>query len=124
MPKKPLKPCSKLGCSELTRERFCFKHQSEEAEIKKRNNKNYDENVRYKKDKRYAEFYQSMDWKRIKKQALVRDHGLCQRCLDNKKIVTADVVHHKVPIKSDWSRRLDINNLVCWCHKCHNAFDH
>jgi 5-methylcytosine-specific restriction enzyme A len=75
---------------------------------------------KYKRDKQSTEFYKSKSWKQLRDAAFNRDHGLCQRCLKAGDIVPADVVHHIVEIKTDWNKRLDINNLESICHSCHN----
>lgn len=124
MARKKLKPCSKFGCNNLTRERYCENHIQLEEEARAAQDKFYDENIRNKKDIKYKIFYHSKEWKMARLRRLSIDNGLCQQCLSNKHIVKADVVHHKVPIKADWSKRLDIDNLISWCHNCHNADDH
>ncbi|PAE58568.1 HNH endonuclease, partial [Bacillus licheniformis] len=32
----------------------------------------------------------------------------------------ADMVHHIVEVKQDWSKRLDLSNLESLCNACHN----
>ena len=126
MPPRPLRPCRKMNCTALTRDEmgYCDKHKVEYLEILKKQkverDKRYDENVRKTRDKKYHEFYKSDEWERVKKAILVRDKGLCQWCYKQGKLKSADVVHHIVELKQDWSRRLDPSNLVSLCHECHN----
>ncbi|MDO6448097.1 HNH endonuclease [Oceanobacillus profundus] len=35
-------------------------------------------------------------------------------------MTTAEEVDHIIPVKVDWSLRLDINNCQPLCHDCHN----
>lgn len=128
MPQRPLKPCKKPGCTNLTRnkEGYCDVHLAEYIEqqkkLKAERDKRYDKQVRKTRDKKYWEFYKSNEWERVKTQAYIRDKGLCQWCWQKGIIRTADVVHHIVPIKEDWSKRFDLNNLVSLCHECHNEW--
>ncbi|WP_205598719.1 HNH endonuclease [Clostridium niameyense] len=86
-------------------------------------NKKYDKNVRNKRDKTYARFYRSKEWKKLRECRFTMDHGLCQECLRNNRITAADIVHHKKEIKTKdgWNKRLDIYGLESLCYKCHNA---
>lgn len=118
---KPRRPCSKPGCRNLTRERFCEDHAHIAEQQRKERNRYYD---RYKRDKRAAAFYKSVAWRRLREQALMRNHGLCQECLKTQKITPASMVHHKVPIKVDWSLRLRLDNLISLCDSCHSKIDH
>ncbi|KHO62681.1 HNH endonuclease [Thermoanaerobacter sp. YS13] len=126
MPQRPLRPCRKAGCANLTRDKtgYCEVHKQEYLDYLKRlkaeRDRRYDEQVRKTRDRQYYEFYKSDEWERVKTQALIRDKGLCQLCLKKGIIKTADVVHHIVPLKEDWSKRFDLDNLVSLCHECHN----
>lgn len=117
MPAKSLKPCSKGGCNALTRERYCGDHLVVEEAQARESNKQYDSK---KRDKCSQEFYRSKAWKELRNLAFNRDKGLCQSCLKQEHYRTADVVHHIIEIKSDWEKRLELNNLESICHKCHN----
>lgn len=126
IPNKPLRPCNKIGCNEITKNGLCPKHEEERKEKRKEHIKNnrskYDK--RYDQEKRNEKsksFYNSRDWKRVRKAVLVRDNYLCQYCLRDKKISKADVVDHVIPLLIDWSLRLDESNLNCLCHTCHNS---
>lgn len=117
MPLKSLRPCAKTNCGQLTRERYCEDHvHIIESETRERNQQ-YDSRTRDKKSK---DFYRSKAWKELRNLAFNRDNGLCQSCLKQGEYRTADVVHHIIEIKSDWEKRLDLNNLESICHKCHN----
>ncbi|MEC2595813.1 HNH endonuclease, partial [Bacillus cereus] len=49
-----------------------------------------------------------------------RDHGLCVQCRSKDIIKIGDVVDHIIPIRVDWSKRLEPSNLQTLCHACHN----
>lgn len=117
VPAKPKKPCNKPGCPELTTGRFCSQHQSEGEKQRVRADKYYDQ---YQRDKQSRGFYKSRAWQAVRLRALVRDTYLCQDCLKENRIAQADTVHHRVPIREDWSKRLDMDNLLSLCSACHN----
>jgi len=60
-------------------------------------------------------------WKRLRVQALNRDHWLCQECLRRGKITTAREVHHKLPLEEYPELGLELSNLESLCHECHEA---
>ena len=113
MPRKALHLCNKPGCFALTRERYCDKHK---VEI---NRYNYERN-----DKDYTRFYYTKEWERVRLLALQRDGYFCVRCKDKGIVKVAEMVHHKTPIKVDYSKRLDLSNLESLCEACHNKIDH
>lgn len=73
-----------------------------------------------RKPQEYDWFYRNPAWLKMRQIALSRDNGLCVRCLKNKRIVKADVVHHIVHLTQDFSKALQLDNLECLCHSCHN----
>lgn len=112
------KICPKCGCLISISEKYCLKCREEYLEEKKQTNKIYDEKYR---DKKTTKFYHSKEWNVIREQIRQRDHGLCLLCLANKKIRSMDIVHHIEEIKESYSKRLDKDNLICLCSKCHNV---
>ncbi len=113
MPNKPLHLCNKPGCSTLTRERYCANHKQEHNRYN-----------RERTDKVYTDFYKTDEWKAIRELALARANYLCVRCRLKGIYKKADMVHHIVPIKKDWSKRLNLNNLEPLCDACHNGIKH
>ncbi len=75
---------------------------------------------KYKRDKDSTAFYKSKPWCIKRREALIRDKGLCQHCLKAKRIKQAEMVDHIIPIKEDWSLRLTLSNLQSLCNACHN----
>lgn len=72
-----------------------------------------------RKDKEYQAIYRDHRWKIVRKQALLRANGLCEKCMSNGKISYVEDVHHIVPIKANILKAFDITNLICLCRKCH-----
>lgn len=89
------------------------------AEKERKENIRYYKETTYDRDKKYNKFYKSKEWIKGRQLAIVRDHALCRDCLDKDVITPYNTVHHIVPIKKDWSKRLDIDNLICLCESCH-----
>lgn len=117
MPQRPLRPCAVPMCPNLTREKYCEEHAYKAKQEEAERQRFYDTHVR---DKRIVEFYHTREWLTIRQQVLARDYYLCQECLKEKRIRRADTVHHIVPVKENWAKRLDLSNLVSLCHECHN----
>lgn len=100
MPTKPYKPCSKVGCVNLTKERYCDDH--------KQLTYNYDNNRSSSAKRGYG-----AKWRRARAYYLSQ-HPLCVWC---GKI--ALVVDHITPHKGDMSLFWDINNWQSLCTSCH-----
>lgn len=93
--------------------RYCAKHKGNA-------DKAYNREVRYNKDNiRYARFYASSQWKKLRLRKLA-EQPLCEVCLRNGNITAATIVHHKTEIKNDWTKRLDYASLESICQTCHN----
>lgn len=112
MPLRPLKQCKK--CSNLTRDisGYCDEHKHLAGEVHK-------EYKKLRNDKKEQAFYNSKSWIKAREIALARDYGLCQDCLREGKVTIADMVHHKVEVKSNWEIRLELDNLISLCNSCH-----
>lgn len=74
---------------------------------------------RYKTN--YDSFYHSGEWRAVRQRVLERDHYLCQVCKRAGHITPATTVHHITPVRVDYSKRLDPDNLETICKACHNA---
>lgn len=72
-------------------------------------------------------FYHSEAWRRVRRQALIRDAGMCQDCMERFKggismhPNRATMVHHIQPRSERPDLSLDLSNLVSLCDGCHNA---
>ena len=108
MPRKPKKPCRYPNCPELTENTYCEKHRQE---MEKQYNK-------YKRDRGAQKFYQSKEWKAVRRVKL-NNNPLCEECMRQGKYVRATMVDHIVPIKQG-GKALDIQNLQSLCNSCHS----
>ena len=123
MPLRALRPCKKVGCIQLTRDAsgYCADHLHIARE------KQSEQHARYTKsrpDKRETLFYGSGAWDKARAMAMSRDHGLCQHCVRDGRVTLADMVHHIVEIKVNWTLRLTLSNLICLCNRCHAKVSH
>ena len=64
-------------------------------------------------------FYSNRDWIFTRETVRKRDKYLCKLCESNNKISYVDTVHHIVELKEDWSKRTNLDNLICLCNRCH-----
>ncbi|WP_242316651.1 HNH endonuclease [Bacillus cereus group sp. BfR-BA-01489] len=113
MPSKPMKPCASPMCTALTKDKYCSKHQDKVQDSAR----HYDKYIRNKSSR---SFYNSRLWKDMRELMYRRDHGLCVQCRSKDIIKIGDVVDHIIPIRVDWSKRLEPTNLQTLCHACHN----
>lgn len=99
--------------------RYCEAHQGH-------SNTQYNKHVRYNdSNKKYSEFYHSTQWRNVRKVKLM-EQPLCEVCLAQGKYTNADMVHHKIELRSPngWKYRLEITNLESICYECHNKANH
>ena len=68
------------------------------------------------RDPEITAFYNSKEWRALRSYKISRDY-MCEECEGDPK--PAVDVHHVVPIREDWDRRLDITNLHSVCAACH-----
>ena len=106
MPRKPKRPCSKLGCPNLTEGRFCEQHEKEEA-------KRYE---KYDRDPAIRRRYGRV-WKRIR-DSYVKTHPFCEECLKKGVAVPVEEVHHIVPLAEGGTH--ERSNLISLCKPCHS----
>lgn len=116
MPTKPKRPCNHPGCPNLTTGKYCKDHAAKAKQERVNRHMQYD---RYQRDKQASTFYKSTQWELMRQQALVRDNGLCVRCLEDTRITFATLVDHIVPLRIAWHLRLTLPNLQSLCDRCH-----
>lgn len=115
-----VKLCAKCGEVIPQGERLCVKCKGqEEPKHTTRSQVDYDKN----RDTRVVAFRNSKEWRIARKFVMQRDEYLCQECKAKGVLAQATSVHHKVPMYADWSKRLDFENLVALCYKCHAKAD-
>ncbi|MBB5887734.1 HNH endonuclease [Lactovum miscens] len=64
-------------------------------------------------------FYQTKQWKSLRRVAIARDNGLCQYCLSRGRVRTGKIVDHIVPYEIQPSNRSNLDNLAYCCSYCH-----
>lgn len=106
MPRKPKRPCSHLGCPNLTEGRFCEEHV-------KLQNKNYE---KYERDPKTKSRY-GRAWKRIRDK-YVSLHPFCELCYEKGMLVETEEVHHKKKLSDGGTH--DRDNLIALCKSCHS----
>jgi 5-methylcytosine-specific restriction endonuclease McrA len=65
-------------------------------------------------------FYKTTAWKNKRNRILRRDKYMCQECKRYGKATPATTVHHIEQLEYKPKLKLDSNNLVSLCSKCHN----
>lgn len=90
------------------------------CECLKERHKEYD---MYSRDQRSKKFYNSSEWKQVRDMVLTFDEMDVYMFMTQRKIIMADTVHHITPLKDDWSRRLDIENLMSLNHDTHSMIE-
>lgn len=70
---------------------------------------------RWKYDKEVKAFYNSKVWKELSKIVLLENDYVCEYCGEE-----ATMTDHYIPIKRDWSKRLDRSNLKASCKRCND----
>ena len=70
-------------------------------------------------------FYRSPEWKRVRREAILRDRG-CDLGIDGRDIIDRIEIHHITPISlEDFENGtpllLDLNNLICTSPNTHKA---
>lgn len=106
MPLKPQRPCSRPGCRNLTRERFCTEHQ---ADIRQ-----YD---RYRGSS-YERGYNS-EWRAYRVWYL-QEHPICVECKRAGILEASTVVDHIIPHKGDQELFWRPSNHQALCTSCHS----
>ena len=68
--------------------------------------------------------YNNTEWRKLR-DTYIKEHPLCEDCLDKGKVVPAEDVHHiSSPFSTgeiNYGKLLDGNNLKALCKECHAA---
>jgi len=110
MASRPLKPCAKIGCKNLTTGYYCEEHKHEAKKFKRQ------------KDKQRPSASQrgyGSRWRKARRSFLLRN-PLCARCAAKGIVRQATVVDHIVPHKGDPDLFWDEKNWQPLCEECHN----
>lgn len=83
--------------------------------------KEYD---KYSRDKKSDSFYHSDEWELTRNNVLSIDKGIdVYLYMTTGKVVLADAVHHIEPLKDNWVRRCDIENLISLSNDTHSMIE-
>lgn len=105
MPRKPARP-SQPGCPNLTHQRFCEQHASQEQRRYRRFERDPEINRRY-----------GHAWRKIRDR-YIASHPLCEDCLEAGRTTPAAEVHHMLPLGHGGPH--DASNLWALCKPCHS----
>jgi 5-methylcytosine-specific restriction protein A len=108
MPNKPKKPCSKIGCRELTIERYCQEHKQEKW-------KGYDK----ERGSAYERGYTSR-WNKYSKM-FRRKNPLCVMCLEKGVLTPSEHTDHIIAVSgADDPLFWQEDNHQALCAPCHS----
>lgn len=108
MAQKPLRPCRKPGCPELTRDGWCHKHKTEPRQ------------ARRKDSAAYHSWYSKRIWtEHLRPDQLTRE-PFCRVCAARGIRTRATVVDHVVPFRGDWGLFVSPSNHQSLCKFHHD----
>ena len=134
--------CNAAGCREVipVGQYYCDKHQYLQKEYEERkkhwrqdkykgmtkeqqhqyNRKVYKQRMERsaKAPHDYNRFYKTSAWVKLSHKTL-QNNPICVSCYRKGIIKKADLVDHIEPIRENWNRRLDPDNLQPLCYRCH-----
>lgn len=80
--------------------------------------------IPYKHYNQSTKYYNNSLWYHLR-EWYIKNHPLCERCLDKGIVKEAEDCHHKIPFltgdtdEERWKLLLDEDNLQSLCSKCH-----
>lgn len=87
----------------------------------KSRHKEYDRSSR---DQKAKAFYTGSEWNHMREKVLQMDERLdVYLYMTRGEIVLADTVHHIIPLRDDWSKRLETGNLMSLSHDTHSMIE-
>lgn len=113
---KPMKFCDHAGCHvEVPFDvKYCDKHTKQNGKLIYRQRMERSKNAEHD----YNRFYKTTAWKKLSRRTL-QEKPICAECYRHGIVKMAKLVDHIVPIREDWSKRLDPDNLQSLCYECH-----
>ncbi|MDF2857678.1 MAG: hypothetical protein K0Q87_3529, partial [Neobacillus sp.] len=82
--------------------------------------KEYD---KFSRDTTSTKFYHGKQWKLTRDTILDLDKLDVYVYMTTGEILIADTVHHIIPLKDEWDRRYDIDNLMSLSHNTHSMIE-
>lgn len=109
---KPVRQCEHAGCTVLVPYdvKYCTEHKKQSEKQRY--------SYRMEREGKYQRFYKTTAWRKLSHNYLLAN-PLCEWCLKNGIMRKADIVDHIEPIRDNWDRRLDKDNLRSLCNSCH-----
>lgn len=108
MAQKPLRPCRKPGCPELTRDGWCPKHKPEPRQARRKDSLGY------------HSWYSKRIWtEHLRPDQLTRE-PFCRVCAARGIRTRATVVDHVVPFRGDWDLFVSPANHQSLCKYHHD----
>lgn len=103
---KPLRPCRKPGCPNLTREGYCPQHKPKKAQRRE--------------SAEWHWMYETKTWTDDLRPTQLLNEPFCRECARRGCRTCATVVDHIQPHRGDWIVFTDRRNLQSLCESCHN----
>lgn len=76
------------------------------------------------RDTKSADFYHSKEWELTRETVLTLDKGVdVYLYMTTGEVTLADTVHHIDPLKDNWDRRCDIDNLISLSNETHSMIE-
>lgn len=113
----PKKICNFMGCHNLIKysEVYCEEHK---AQGQNERHKIYD---KFRRDIKAADFYHSVEWIKTREVVLNKFSNIdIYAYYVEHKIIAANIVHHVNELNDDWSKRLNMDNLIPVSDSSHN----
>lgn len=86
--------------------------------------KRHHEYDKYSRDKKAKDYYGSKEWDVTRVHILELDEGIdVYLFMTTGEIVIADTVHHIIPLRDDWTKRADEDNLMSLNHDTHSMIE-
>lgn len=86
------------------------------SDCHKASKKEYNSTSNLRRNIKIKQFRSSKAWQIMREVILARDNYQCRYCKD-----LATEVHHIIPLYKNFNKRLDENNLISLCKKCHET---
>ncbi|GKX65636.1 HNH endonuclease [Inconstantimicrobium mannanitabidum] len=122
-----LKQCSYRNCIKIVDQdtKYCEYHAKRAAKEEKERYRVYQNKRRHDAEQKvYQDFYSSSPWLNLSETIKRHFFGMCVICwvrnkTNRSKINECSTTHHIEELSDRYDLRLDEDNLICLCSKCH-----